>query len=49
VLNFFTDPDSARAWLATHPDASGVILDQAQALQTGVATFGPLLNDSQEV
>jgi hypothetical protein len=48
VLNFFTDPDSARAWLATHPDASGVILDQAQALQTGVATFGPLLNDSQE-
>lgn len=48
VLNFFSDPASAQAWLAAHPGVSGVVLDQAKAVQTGVATFGRLLNDSQE-
>lgn len=45
VLNFFTNRASARAWLAEHPAVSGVVLDQAQALRTGVETFGRLLDE----
>jgi hypothetical protein len=45
VLNFFTDPASARAWLAAHPAVSGVVLDQTEALHTGVDTFGRLLDE----
>jgi hypothetical protein len=45
VLNFFADPASANAWLAAHPAVSGVVLHQTQALQTGVETFGRLLDE----
>ncbi|MGN9912772.1 alkylmercury lyase family protein [Phytohabitans sp. LJ34] len=43
VLNFFTDPASAHSWLAARPAVSGVVLDQGEAMQTGVDTFGRLL------
>lgn len=45
VLNFFIDQASAHRWLAAHPAVSGVVLDQSQALHTGVDTFGRLLDE----
>jgi hypothetical protein len=35
----------ARAWLAGHPEVSGVVLSQEQALRLGVDIFGHLLDD----
>jgi hypothetical protein len=31
-MNFFTGTDSANTWLAAHPNVTGVILTQVQAL-----------------
>jgi len=45
VVNFFTSLPTADTWLATHPDATGVVLAQDQALRLGVDTFAHLLND----
>jgi hypothetical protein len=45
VMNFFADPDSAEAWLSAHPEVSGIVLTQEQALQLGVDIFGALLRD----
>ena len=45
VMNFFTSADSANAWLAEHPQVSGVILTKDQALRFGVDIFGHLLDD----
>jgi Alkylmercury lyase len=45
VMNFFTSTDSARAWMAAHPQVSGVVLSQEQALRLGVDIFGRLLDD----
>lgn len=44
VMNFFTSPGSAHAWLAAHPDVTGVILTQGQARRLGADIFGPLLD-----
>lgn len=44
VMNFFTSPDSAHAWQAAHPEVTGVILTQRQALRLGADIFGPLLD-----
>jgi Alkylmercury lyase len=44
-MNFFTGTESAEAWLAGHPQVSGVVLSQEQALRIGVDIFGRLLND----
>jgi hypothetical protein len=44
VMNFFTGPDSANAWQAAHPEVTGVILSQGQALRLGADIFGPLLD-----
>jgi hypothetical protein len=45
VMNFFTSSDSARSWIAAHPQVSGVMLSQEQALRLGVDIFGGLLDD----
>jgi hypothetical protein len=45
VTNFLTGPDTAQAWVAAHPDVSGVVLSQTQALRLGVDIFGRLLDD----
>jgi hypothetical protein len=42
-INFFTTPDVARAWATRHPDITGVVLGQDQALASAVAEFGALL------
>jgi hypothetical protein len=42
-INFFTSPDAARALAADNPTATGVLLDQAQALAGGIAEFGDWL------
>jgi hypothetical protein len=53
VMNFFTTADSAAAWQAAHPEVSGVVLSQPQALRLGIDIFGHLLDsparpDTQE-
>jgi hypothetical protein len=45
VMNFFADPETARAWIEAHPGVSGVVLSQPQALRLGVDIFGRLLDD----
>jgi hypothetical protein len=44
VMNFFTNPDSARAWITAHPRVAGMVLNQEQALRLGVDIFGRLLD-----
>jgi hypothetical protein len=44
VMNFFTGPDTAAAWLAAHPGVSGVVLAVEQALRLGVDIFDHLLD-----
>lgn len=43
VMNFFASQESARQWITAHPQSSGRILDQNQALRLGVDIFGDLL------
>lgn len=45
-INFFTTADAARAWAANNPSITGTVLDQHQALTTGIAEFGALLRTS---
>lgn len=42
-INFFSSAEAARAWALDHPDVTGVVLNQADALACGVAEFGALL------
>ncbi|MGH3375912.1 MAG: alkylmercury lyase family protein [Actinoallomurus sp.] len=42
-INFFTSGESAAAWAEAHPEVTGQILSQRDALETGVQIFGPLL------
>ena len=42
-INFFTSSDAARDWVTRNPEVSGFLLDQDQALASGVAEFGALL------
>lgn len=42
-INFFTSADAARSWAADHPQVTGVLLNQTDALACGVAEFGPLM------
>jgi hypothetical protein len=44
-INFFTAAQAARDWAASHPEVTGVILDQAAALHRGVTEFGEFLQD----
>jgi hypothetical protein len=43
VLNFFTGPDTARAWIAANPHVPGSILTSTDAEQLGQHIFGVLL------
>lgn len=45
VMNFFTDADSAQAWIGQHPAVSGVVLSQRQAWRMGVDIFAHVLHD----
>jgi hypothetical protein len=45
VLNFFTGPDTARAWIAANPHVPGSILTATAAEHVGQHTFGALLAD----
>lgn len=45
VLNFFTGPDTARAWIAANPHVPGSILAATQAEHLGQHIFGALLAD----
>jgi hypothetical protein len=45
VMNFFTGPDTAQAWIGQHPTVSGEVLSQAQAWRLGVDIFGHLLDE----
>jgi hypothetical protein len=42
-INFFASRDSAAAWAAAHPDVTGQMLSQEDALAAGVQIFGSLL------
>ena len=43
TINFFTTTQAAEAWAARHPQVTGQILDQRQALAWGVREFAGLL------
>jgi Alkylmercury lyase len=45
MMNFFTSPATAHAWLAGHPRVSGTVLSREQARRIGVDIFGHLLDD----
>lgn len=45
VMNFFAGHDTAAEWIAAHPQVSGVVLTQQQALRLGADIFGRLLHD----
>ncbi|WP_051399858.1 alkylmercury lyase family protein [Haloechinothrix halophila] len=42
-INFFTSTEAATVWAAEHPEISGVVLNQTDALACGVAEFGSLM------
>lgn len=42
-INFFTSTEAATAWLADHPEVTGVVLNQTDSLACGVSEFGPLM------
>lgn len=42
-INFFTSAEAARTWAADHPDVTGAVLNQTEALACGIAEFGALL------
>jgi hypothetical protein len=43
TINFFSNGDSAQAWIAAHPSLAATVLDQNQALSLGRDIFEPLL------
>lgn len=43
-VNFFTSPAAATSWAVTHPDVTGQVLRQEDALRTGAQIFGPVLD-----
>lgn len=45
MLNFFTDPVGATAWLAAHPEVTGTVRTQKHVLRIGAAIFGHHLLD----
>ena len=45
VMNFFTDPGCAHAWITAHPQVDGVVVTGDQAVRLGVDIFGRLLHD----
>lgn len=47
-LNFFGSEESARQWAANHPDLTGTVLSQADAVGCGIAEFGTLLQSLEQ-
>jgi hypothetical protein len=43
TINFFTTAQAAESWAARHPEVTGQVLDQRQALAWGVREFAGLL------
>ncbi|GAA5101684.1 alkylmercury lyase family protein [Haloechinothrix salitolerans] len=43
-INFFTTAEAAHTWAADHPEVSGVVLNQTNALACGVAEFASLMH-----
>lgn len=43
TINFFTTAQAAESWAARHPEVSGQVIDQQQALAWGVREFAGLL------
>lgn len=43
TISFFTSHEAARHWSHHHPDVTGILLDQPEALACGIAEFGALL------
>ncbi|SDU24993.1 alkylmercury lyase family protein [Jiangella alkaliphila] len=43
TINFFTTHEAARRWAHRHPDVTGSLLDQPEALACGITEFGALL------
>jgi hypothetical protein len=42
-INFFTTERAARAWAGRHPELTGALFGQAEALACGLAEFGAFL------
>ena len=42
-INFFTTPAGAHAWARRHPEVTGTLLDQPEAIATAIAEFGAFL------
>lgn len=47
-INFFTNARAARDWADAHPEITTTVLDQAQALASGITEFGALLRPASE-
>lgn len=43
-INFFTTADAALSWAHRHPDITGTLLTQAEAITAGIAEFGTFLH-----
>lgn len=43
TINFFTSHEAAHQWAHHHPDVTGSLLDQPEALACGITEFGALL------
>jgi hypothetical protein len=43
TINFFVSPASAEAYAAAHPEVTGTVLDQADAVRSGQRSFGEML------
>lgn len=44
---FYADSHAANAYLATHPELTGAVLDQSEAVGLADLAFGPLLRSSE--
>lgn len=43
-INFFTSAEAASRWAADHPEVTGLVLNQTDALACGIAEFGALMD-----
>ncbi|WP_051772733.1 alkylmercury lyase family protein [Saccharothrix sp. NRRL B-16314] len=47
-INFFTSTQAACNWADAHPEITATVLDQTQALASGITEFGALLQPTSE-
>ncbi|WP_129663635.1 organomercurial lyase [Phytoactinopolyspora endophytica] len=48
LINFFGTEHAAHEWIGHHPEVSGVLLNQAEALVCGIAEFGTLMRPGRD-